>query len=98
MFGNAESGAMVCWLPTVPMLKSIVLALVAESACSMAQRSVPVLPSSAALVTVNVVGIIRRSRSWKSGWNGCRRLLGASRRRLAGRRRRSWKGPLAPCS
>src|SRR5437660_1688351 len=67
MPGRADCGAIVCWLPTAPMLKSIVFtwpvaALESRSPC----RSEPA-PLSLVLVAEKVDGSHRISRSWKLG-------------------------------
>ena len=67
-----------------------------ESACSTAQRSVPVLPSSVVLVTVNVDSILRGSRPQDIGSNVQARFLSAARRRLHNRRRRPFAFPCPP--
>jgi hypothetical protein len=67
------------------MLKSIVFEPGAAFESIIAWRSEPV-PESFVFTTTNVVGIIRRSRSWKSGRYGCGFFLFLSWRRLNLRR------------
>ena len=63
--------SVIVWVPP-PNLKSMVLGGEAALACATAQRRVPVLPSSAVLVTSNVESSRRSSSGSGAGLNRCR--------------------------